>query len=366
MKLHVFNPEHDMALAYNNRNFTAPHAGRTLRKDLGFLPALWADDGDFVLVDDIESALESVRHIKKYTNDVVFVTPGDLHNISLESVGLQVIDAWGWDSAIKDQLLAANPDLSTMLPTESQLDTIRTLSNRKFAAENILPALVDSDSYFIGEAYYCKSMEDVMKILIKYGAIVLKAPWSCSGRGVRYVCNRLDDHTFGWCRNIILRQGAIMAEPYYNKVKDFGMEFSIDSKSCVSYKGLSLFRTDNGAYSGSILATEKDKREMLTKYVSDGILDNLASAVTKLTSTYLSGRYVGAFGLDMMIIRTKDGQLKIHPCVEINMRRTMGHVALAISPSEIEPQGVMRITYSGKYKLRISRTDNNIINNNLI
>ena len=27
MTLHVFNPEHDIALAYDNKDFTAPHAG---------------------------------------------------------------------------------------------------------------------------------------------------------------------------------------------------------------------------------------------------------------------------------------------------------------------------------------------------
>ena len=42
MKLHIFNPEHDLALAANLSNFTAPHAGRQLRADLGFIPAIWA------------------------------------------------------------------------------------------------------------------------------------------------------------------------------------------------------------------------------------------------------------------------------------------------------------------------------------
>ena len=41
MKLHIFNPEHDLALAANLKQFTAPHAGRQLRSDLAFIPALW-------------------------------------------------------------------------------------------------------------------------------------------------------------------------------------------------------------------------------------------------------------------------------------------------------------------------------------
>ena len=49
--LYVFNPEHDLALASNLSNFTAPHAGRRLRSDLGYLPAIWADENDYILVD---------------------------------------------------------------------------------------------------------------------------------------------------------------------------------------------------------------------------------------------------------------------------------------------------------------------------
>ena len=63
MKLHIFNPEHDLALASNLRQFTAPHAGRQLRSDLSFIPALWADEGDLVLVDDIDNARDKVRHL---------------------------------------------------------------------------------------------------------------------------------------------------------------------------------------------------------------------------------------------------------------------------------------------------------------
>ena len=38
------------------RNFTSPHAGRQLRADLGYLPALWAEEGDYVLVENTEEA----------------------------------------------------------------------------------------------------------------------------------------------------------------------------------------------------------------------------------------------------------------------------------------------------------------------
>ena len=63
MTLHIFNPEHDIALASGLSNFTAPHAGRQLRHDLGFLPAIWAKEGDIIMVDDVEQAAHSWKKL---------------------------------------------------------------------------------------------------------------------------------------------------------------------------------------------------------------------------------------------------------------------------------------------------------------
>ena len=101
MKLHIFNPEHDTVMAYGKGMFTSPHAARELRRDLGFIASLWAEDGDFVLVDDIEAALESVRHVKKYAADVVFITYADLKNLNLEDIPDFSIEPWGWDDVLK-------------------------------------------------------------------------------------------------------------------------------------------------------------------------------------------------------------------------------------------------------------------------
>ena len=64
MTIRIFNPEHDIALASNMERFTAPHAGRQLRSDLCYLPALWSDEGDVVIVDDIDFAESAYRKLK--------------------------------------------------------------------------------------------------------------------------------------------------------------------------------------------------------------------------------------------------------------------------------------------------------------
>ena len=114
MKLHVFNPEHDIALAVNMEQFTAPHAARELRADLGYLPALWAEDGDMVLVDDVPAALETVRHHGDDAQEVIFVTDRDLQQLS--TLSPMKVEAWGMNKSLVMRLLACNPNFTAVLP----------------------------------------------------------------------------------------------------------------------------------------------------------------------------------------------------------------------------------------------------------
>lgn len=368
MRLHIFNPEHDIALAMNMPRFTPPHAGRQMRADLSFLPAIWADDGDMVLVDDVEAAIESVRHIKKYVHDVVFVTLDDLHDLIVADNSDFSITPWGWDSALCNQLLRAEPSLSQFVPDDAALSTIRQMSSRQFASEHLLPLLHDANPLVVGESVYCDSEQKTLDAICRYGRSVLKAPWSCSGRGIRYVNEpQPDEHTAGWLRNILRQQGGIMVEPFYAKVYDFGMEFHSTPSDGIVYSGLSLFDTRGGAYTGSICATEKDKREMLARYVDIDLLDSICRQIQSILTPLMKNVYTGPFGIDMMAVAKDNGEgFMLHPCVELNLRRTMGHVALALSPTEFEPRRLMSIYYSDKHRIRIQTTVDNLLNTGLV
>lgn len=367
MRLHIFNPEHDIALAANQPRFTAPHAGREMRADLGFLPALWATDGDLVLVDDVEAAMESVRHVGMYAADVVFVTYSDLQVLAPTFDDDFVVEPWGWDRTVKEQLLRAEPSLARFVPSADRLDAMRQMSSRRFAAENLLPRLRDAFDGLVGESRYCRTEDELLQFMEQYGKSVLKSPWSSSGRGVRYVQDAVPgDHLLGWARNVLRQQGGIMVEPLYSKVYDFGMEYKVRQDGTVEYCGLSLFETRGGAYTGSVCATEKDKREILSRYVDINLLDNVSLKIQELLGPLLKGVYSGVFGVDMMAVANegKEGFL-LHPCVELNLRRTMGHVALALTPTEFDARRLMSVYYAGKYKLRIQKNSDNLLNTGL-
>ena len=211
-------------------------------------------------------------------------------------------------------------------------------------------------------------MEVVKQAMAQNGKSVLKSPWSSSGRGVRYVETAAPDaHLEGWAANVVKRQGGIMVEPLYNKVYDFGLEFFCNADGTIDFKGISLFATRGGAYLGNILATEADKREMLSRYADLALVDSVSEHICNILSAHFKGVYEGAFGVDMMAVAREDGDgFMLHPCVELNLRRTMGHLALALTPTIAEPQRIMSISYADKYRMRIHDTAKNLLNTSMV
>ena len=346
-KLYVFNPEHDLALAANLSNFTAPHAGRKLRFDLGYIPALWAGDDDYVLVDDVEKAVRSYGRLRAKVGGTPkqFVDKSQLHRLYINKV-----EPWGWDLALRSFLIRYGVDT---VPSEGDVDVIRQLSHRRHAADLLSKLQMNN---VIGISHEADNIADIQQLLGTYHHVVVKAPWSSSGRGVRFIADSIDDYQERWINNVIEKQGSVMVEPYYNKVKDFGMEFESDGKGKVSYLGLSLFHTKNGAYTGNVLASEDEKLQMLNRYVSDDLLSTIREKVCLCLGEVLNGKYQGPFGIDMMIVGSDDKNgFLLHPCVEINLRRTMGHVALSIPPFADGFKRVMQIELTDKYRMRVHK-----------
>ena len=238
---------------------------------------------------------------------------------------------------------------------------------RRFAAEHLLPLLHDANPGVVGESRYCATEAEALAAMQQYGRSVVKSPWSSSGRGVRYVPQPVpDNHLLGWMRGVLRQQGGIMVEPLYNKVYDFGIEFMANADGTIDYLGLSLFDTRGGAYTASICATEKDKREILSRYVDMQLLDSICMQIQSTVAPLMHDIYTGPFGVDMMAVARTDGDgFWLHPCVELNLRRTMGHVALALTPTIHEPRRLMSVYYADKYRLRIQLNPENLLNTGL-
>lgn len=345
--LYIFNPEHDIALASNLSNFTAPHAGRKLRADLGFLPALWAGENDYVLVENVAQAVKAYGRLRARTGS------GPRHFIDktqLSRLIINKVEPWGWDPALRSFLLRYGVE---NVPTEDELAVIRDLSHRKQAVDLLKELQMPGTT---GRSLCVNSVAEVIRMFGEYGRMVVKAPWSSSGRGVRFIDGELNDYQQRWIQNVIDKQGSVVLEPYYHKVRDFGMEFESDGKGQIKYMGLSLFHTKNGAYTGNLIADETEKEDIISGYISTDLLRNIRESICNRLGDMYADKYQGPFGIDMMVVATdeKEGFL-LHPCVEINLRRTMGHVALSIPPFADGYARVMQIALTDKYRIRVRK-----------
>ena len=295
MKVLLFNPENDMALADGHSGYTPPKHIRQMRRDLWDLPALWAKEGDFVW--DGETPL----HLRE----------GD------------EILPWGWSPALCHQLRLKGVE-ENFLPTAEELERRRSLSHRRTAVEAL--SLLRGESVLggrtCGHSTLCTSMEEVLEAASQWPQALLKAPWSSSGKGLQAWGMPEAER---WAAHILQQQGSVIAEEWLHKRFDFAMEFWKEGKGDAAFRGLSLFSTnEKGAYTGNLLATEEEKRERIAQWVKPSILEGLA----QWWEGYLADfEYKGPVGVDMMVCT--DGS--ICPCIETNWRHTMGMVAILLA-----------------------------------
>ena len=314
--LHIFNPDHDEALAAGTPFYTPTRAARAMAQKGARWPHLWSEEGDYVLLPEAE-VQEFLWKIAKE------VFPKDLTPALWERVGR--IDPWGWDAALCRRLrLRGAPE--RLLPDAERLEAIRQLSSRATSVR-LLRLLRQALPETVGEAEILTDIGAVEEFASRHAAVMLKAPWSCSGRGVFKAGAPLSETVRRRVERILEKQGSIAAEPFYDRIKDFALEFEALADGTISYQGLSYFTASStGAYGGNLIAPQSVLLEKIGVPLPI-LLPQLIAASTAALQTLLQGKYCGPLGIDMMLVG-KGGAVRLHPCVELNLRRTMGHVAL--------------------------------------
>lgn len=322
---HLFNPDNDMALANGNENYIPPRSARKMAEDLALLPAWYAMPGEYVMTPHSEGVHYWSVTLSNGLSlpDIKIVTPREEIPSDAE------IRPWGWNpSLIKS--LAVRHTCAACLPDTEQMQTWRRLSSRQTAVE-VLPHLIHtlgSVHRLTGESMACHTLEEVECCLERWPQCMLKAPWSSSGKGLRRAEGGLTASTQGWCLRTIAQQGFVVAEPLYNKVLDFALEFFVSDAGVIFFCSSGFFTDANGAYTGNLLTREDEVLQAVTSYIGHPTLmavrDALADYLSRLAG---ETRYRGFIGVDMMVCRMPDGEYGLHPCVEINWRMSMGVVA---------------------------------------
>ncbi|MBQ7443695.1 MAG: hypothetical protein IJS59_07525 [Bacteroidaceae bacterium] len=329
MRLLVFNPESDLALAANDAHYTPPASARRMAADLALLPEAWAAADDAILLADGTAAIGGER-----------VAP------SVWAPRVSWVEPWGWNPLVVQRLLRLGVAPS-VLPSPSWLAAYRTLAGRATAAAMLRqlavhPQLAPWRGLVAGEAAVCCSLDDALAALARHGGALFKQPWSGSGRGLHPAPAAVaTDKTVAWLRRTLRTQGYVMAEPIYARALDIAAEFTCHGGGSVSYEGLSVFlTTPGGVYAGNLLAPEPVKRAIVGRHIPLPMLDSAVEALRSLIARSVATALEPLpaplpVGVDMMLLA--DGRL--HPCVEANWRMTMGMVALHLARRQPLPGG---------------------------
>ena len=283
-QIYIFNPEHDLCIANGDENFVPP------RSAVGFA----------------KENTDLSEHLKRPNKQRRQIIP------------------WGWNHALKKRLINEGID-PTSLPSEEELQFIRTHSRREFALD-VHSRLISGKSQVIGPDYriVATSVGEIEAFISAHGSAVLKSPLSGSGKGIRFVRERLSESDEGWCRRTLEKQGSVIIERRFEILKECAMLFECHHEG-IDFIGYSLFESRNGAYSRNILASNEEIEDMIAEYIPREALTAIRESLKSILGDTLIGHYEGFLGVDQMICQV-DSPVFI-PVSEINLRMTMGLIA---------------------------------------
>ena len=293
-QIYIFNPEHDLCIANGDENFVPP------RSAMGFA----------------KENIDLTKSLKRPNKQRRQIIP------------------WGWNHSLKKRLINEGIDPAT-LPSEEELQFIRTHSRREFALD-VHSRLSCGDSQVIGPDYriVATNVNEIESFISSNGSAVLKSPLSGSGKGIRFVREKLSESDEGWCRRTLDKQGSVVVERRFEIIKECAMLFECHHEG-IDFIGYSLFESRNGAYSKNILASNEDIEVIIAGYISRDTLIAIREDMTVILADTLVGHYEGFLGVDQIICQP--GSPAFIPVSEINLRMTMGLIARNQYDNQINP-----------------------------
>ena len=321
MELLVFNPEHDYALADNHPHFVALRSAAQFAYDCAPFMRYLSED-ECVVLDAYEPFGKEFRKNFQPLQDSQRITK---------------VVPWGWNAAVVYQLQRIGVS-ETLLPSEERLARLRELAHRKttIAAMNYLREQHPHPEILPDIPKYLSSIQDVIDFVRKTPHAIFKAPYSGNGRGHLYAHQECSPTLLRQCEGVLKRQGALLAEKQYAVVQDFAMEFSCNNGE-VTFRGYSLFKTEHYGYGGNLLMSDEAILQHLSLYINIVEITQIQTLVARFLRDKIAPYYQGEAGVDMFVYQ-EEGLYKLHPFVEVNLRKTMGLAAHDIYARYCHPE----------------------------
>lgn len=324
-KIHIFNPDTDYALASNQPGYTPPAAVRKMRAMLAILPAVYADNEDFVVCLDHPTTDHPLYPAFRRLVELKSITVLSIDSLDRIKEDIVQISPWGWNRSLLNTLSKTVIAPHCILPDVKDISKLRELSHRRttIAFHKTLKSFgltdVDTPKEFF-------NVEEALDFYHSNKECFFKAPWSSSGRGIMYAGDLELMHIEPWIRGIIKQQGSVMGEARLPKVMDFATEWMItDGKP--EFNGVAAFEASTrGKYHFNRIDSQESLINEFEK-ISATSLSVIIDAQKAALSETIAPEYSGPVGIDMVV----GAEGEVNPCIELNLRNTMGMVAMRVA-----------------------------------
>lgn len=389
MKIFVYNPESDYALADFSPTYNPPAKVLKIRREGAFCQLALADPGDaLLLLDPLDEIIReigadacnsAIKHAEE--KGVRILTLAELSDFTIKAIESKAIESckqlqfspWGWNPAIKQVLkrhlkpaISRYPEAeNNLLPPDDYISAIRDLSHRRLTIpfNELLNENLQKSGF--GESYlspiplefndcqnncqknYPNNDNEAMAWEAENHPAFFKAPWSSSGRGILFTENMEPEKIRQWIGGIIRRQGSVMAETAAPKVLDFATEWKISSESTdmsdLSDSSDLTYLSDPTVSAGKVRAeflslsvfeaskNGKYKRNIEGDYsellrIIQRHLPDFDERVIEAQKKTIE-HFCGGYNgfLGIDMLATEDG--KMRGAIELNFRTTMGIIA---------------------------------------
>lgn len=326
--IYYFNPTCELAVANGEASYVPPEILQQFERELSPLFLYVASKKDIVISNIVNDDFRE----RMYAWGIELPQTVALDNLSITQK-YEAIAPWGWSPVVHRLFRNVKQQCSAEFhesPMFSWKAEHRDLFNRTKALQLLQSVIEYRHESFIDDSMIgttIQSAEEIDKYWNKWQRIVLKTPFSSSGRGV-YMLKRKGDFA-----NKIAKAfkdfGCLIIEPFFQKEHDFSLQFYINPAVGVKFQGLSHFSVATGGkYAGQLIGKWSFSKSVNEYFASAHFQDLISILKEQLSQSYYAEHYKGWLGVDCMLV--EDNGLKVHPVVEVNCRNTMGGLAAQI------------------------------------
>ncbi|MFT5435094.1 MAG: hypothetical protein ACI9OJ_005811, partial [Myxococcota bacterium] len=362
-----FNPNCEVETGQPDAS-TPKTAVAELAADLETLPSFLAGTDDLVVVRSAPAPEFLSRLVAAGLNPPEFLVTADGAPAMSAHATIGELRPWGWSPHTQRKLARLgklSPD-GPMITVDLQSPARRELISKAWAASVLRDLSADAGwpDWWTGPTAPAMVVTEpgaaqaaVGQLLQTHDTVVVKSPYSTSGRdtlrlnrvpidGVPTAGVPTAGATLGWIERQLAKQGHLLVEPWLRNVANLSALLTVPKHGRPRLLGTTRFFTNRaGQYQGTLLGrATTGLPNSIQRWLTDSgheprrLMTAIERTVNLVGRRLSESGYAGPAGIDMLVEQTDDTASTVHatpyrlkPIVEVNVRFTMGHVALNLA-----------------------------------